>query len=109
MERKMQDPIFVAAVCSALCLATAAAAGPNTLSSAERAAGYELLWNGKDLQGWRLANGTVQGLPPDTATNWVVTTLPGAENGAIKSADPDSNVLEIMNAGLSIFTPDTSF
>src|SRR5688500_11831052 len=50
-----------------------APASPNTLSAAERAAGWRLLFDGKSFQGWR-------GLGYDSVptTHWTI------ENGAIK-------------------------
>ena len=54
-------------------LAAAAGAQPNTLSPAERAAGWRLLFDGKTLQGWHGL-----GFPDVPAGLWVV------EDGAIK-------------------------
>ena len=53
--------------------AAAAAAAPNTLSAAERAAGWRLLFDGRTLAGWRGL-----GYPGVPAGHWTV------ENGTIK-------------------------
>jgi hypothetical protein len=91
-------------------LLSTAAGRNNELTSSELADGYQLLWNGRDLAGWLLDNSR-RGAPgnPDTAGNWAVVSAQGVEGAGHKSADPDSNVLEIISAGSSIFTQDSSF
>lgn len=54
--------LSVAVVAAAMVVAPAAWAGqsdtaPNTLSAGERAAGWQLLFNGRDLTGWRAYDG----------------------------------------------------
>lgn len=46
-----------AAVVTALLFASSAMAGDNELSIAEKEAGWQLLFNGKDLHGWKCNNG----------------------------------------------------
>ena len=75
-------PYALRALCGAICLTTtaqlalaqrAAVRPPNTLTAAERAAGWKLLFDGKTLAGWR-------GLGYDTVPtqHWIV------ESGAIR-------------------------
>ena len=61
---------------SSLRLATAADAVPNTLTDAEKAAGWKLLFNGKDLTGWH--NFKREGV----RAGWQV------KDGAVVCADP---------------------
>src|SRR5919197_1924822 len=65
--------VAVAATASAQTTPGATSPPPNTLTAAERAAGWRLLFDGRTLEGWR-------GLGRDTVptAHWVV------ENGAIK-------------------------
>jgi hypothetical protein len=58
---------------------SAAPAGPNQLSSAERTAGWKLLFDGRTLNGWRGVG--YSGLPPG---HWTV------QDGAIKKVETDS-------------------
>ena len=81
--------------------------GPNnTLTSAQAADGYQLLWNGRNFTGWKS-----QGISTP-ATGWVVVNQKGLLSGDIHiSADPDSNIIE-MKTGQSnsdLFTMDTSY
>jgi hypothetical protein len=72
----------VAVICAAPCPAAAqtAAAQPNQLSAAEKKAGWVLLFNGKDLTGWRGYK------RPDAAgTRWVV------DNGLLTLKPGDSS------------------
>lgn len=48
---------FATAVVAALFCASAAVAGDNELSEAEKQAGWQLLFNGHDLTGWKCNNG----------------------------------------------------
>ena len=48
---------FVAAVAASLLLASSALAGDNELSEKEKQAGWQLLFNGQDLTGWKCNNG----------------------------------------------------
>jgi hypothetical protein len=75
----------------------------NQLTPDEAAAGYQLLWNGKDFQGWKTYGA------PSPGTNWAIVAEKGIENGGTKSASPEANVLEVVNTGESIFTTDTTF
>lgn len=70
---------FLAIVCTSfLCcqLALAAEPQPNTLTAAEKAAGWQLLFDGKDFAGWH--NFKKAGVRP----GWKI------ENGALVCADP---------------------
>ncbi len=79
-------------------------AGPNNaLTSAEAQCGYQLLWNGKDFTGWKTFNAAAPG------TNFGIVGLQGAENGAKKSVNPDSNMIEVMGGGESMWTKDTTY
>ncbi|GEM_PF-581816 len=78
--------------------------GPNNgLTAAQVKDGYQLLWNGKDFTGWK----TYQQAAP--GTNWGIYAEAGKENGAKKSLAADSNVMEVLSAGESIWTTDTTF
>src|SRR5688500_7124055 len=52
-------------LCSVALAATASAAAPNTLTSAEKSAGWKLLFDGKTLNGWR-------GYKTETPVGWSV-------------------------------------
>src|ERR1700722_5107583 len=81
----------------------------NALTTQEQADGYQLLWDGKDYTGW-LINSSTTGAAPPSATNWTIVTDTGYENGArTQSANVDSNVLEVLASGASLFTQDTTF
>jgi hypothetical protein len=78
--------------------------GPNNaLTTTEAANGYQLLWNGKDWTGWKSYNTSQPG------TNWSIVGLAGEENGAKKSVSADSNVMEVVGTGESIWSNDTTF
>jgi hypothetical protein len=78
--------------------------GPNNaLSAAQARDGYQLLWNGKDFTGWKTFNASTPG------SNWTIIGEAGKENGAKKSLSPDSNVIEVVGQGESIWTTDTTF
>jgi hypothetical protein len=82
----------------------------NKLTESETKDGYELLWNGKDFTGWLLNDNKVNPGQPQASSNWAIVTTKGWENGERhKSVDPDSNMLEVIDAGSSIFTKDPSF
>lgn len=76
----------------------------NALTAAENSDGYKLLWNGLDFTGWKSYHlSTVSG-------SWAVVNQKGVESGdKHRSADPDSNILEVTASGLSMFTSDTGF
>lgn len=65
-------------VAAALCVETAPAQTPNTLTPAEQAAGWKLLFNGHDSTGWRSAR--ANGFP---TSGWAVAngTLAVTESG----------------------------
>src|SRR6185295_17033935 len=47
---------------------------------------------------------------PALAPHWAIVTMKGVESGdAHRSADPDSNIIEVTTAGSSVYTSDTSF
>lgn len=75
----------------------------NALTPTEAASGYQLLWNGKDWTGWKSYNTSQPG------SNWAIVGMAGQENGAKKSTSADSNVMEVVASGESIWTTDTSF
>jgi hypothetical protein len=75
----------------------------NVLTPTEASSGYQLLWNGKDWTGWKSFNTSQPG------SNFVIIGMAGQENGAKKSLSADSNVMEVVAAGESIWTTDTSF
>jgi hypothetical protein len=78
--------------------------GPNNALTTEQARdGYQLLWNGKDFTGWKTFNASSPG------ANWAIVGMAGKENGALKSLNPDSNVIEVVKDGESIWTTDTTF
>lgn len=79
----------------------------NTLTAAEEADGYKLLWNGKDFTGWGVNNPADKGGAP--GSNWAIVNLSGLEKGAKKSLSPDSNMLEVAAAGFSLFTTDNTW
>ncbi len=54
---RMRYLTTVALVCCSMMSATASFAGDNALTDAEKAAGWQLLFNGKDLSGWKCNNG----------------------------------------------------
>lgn len=82
----------------------------NALTADESADGYELLWNGKDYTGWALNNSKTNPGAPDAAGNWTIVNLKGVESGDThKSASVDSNMLEVVSAGSSLFTKDATF
>ncbi|MDB5048578.1 MAG: hypothetical protein JWO30_1649 [Fibrobacteres bacterium] len=79
-------------------------AGPNNgLTPSQIKNGYVLLWNGKDFTGWKTFNAS------SPADNWTVVKEAGEENGAKKSLSADSNVIEVVKSGESIWTIDTTF
>lgn len=79
-------------------------AGPNNaLTPTEAASGYQLLWNGKDWTGWKSYNTSQPG------SNWGIVAMAGQENGAKKSLSADSNVMEVVGTGESIWSTDTTF
>jgi hypothetical protein len=88
-----------------------ARAGNNALTPEEKVDGYELLWNGRDYAGWLLNSNKDNPADPDVAaSNWTIVTAKGWESGdPHQSADPDSNILEIHDAGSSLFTRDSTF
>jgi hypothetical protein len=107
---KMAPLRFLVPAALLLCITMPRAANNNTLTAEEAAAGYELLWNGKDFTGWRLNNDRVNPGDPALAANWAIVTTKGVESGDThKSADPDSNVIEVASSGYSVYTSDTSF
>jgi len=75
----------------------------NVLTSTEAANGYQLLWNGKDWTGWKSFNTSQPG------SNFAIVGMAGQENGAKKSLSADSNVMEVVGSGESIWTTDTTF
>jgi hypothetical protein len=75
----------------------------NALTPSEAASGYQLLWNGKDWTGWKSFNASQPG------TNFAIVAMAGQENGAKKSLSADSNVMEVVGTGESIWTTDTTF
>jgi hypothetical protein len=82
----------------------------NALTADETRDGYELLWNGKDYTGWVLNNSKSNPGAPDAAGNWTIVNLKGVESGDThKSSLVDSNMLEVVSAGSSLFTKDASF
>ncbi|RYD27465.1 MAG: DUF1080 domain-containing protein, partial [Lysobacteraceae bacterium] len=58
--------LCLAVVSMAPTIALAREAAPNTMTARERAAGWQLLFNGRDLDGWRSFDG---GAP---SPSWVV-------------------------------------
>lgn len=91
-------------------VAAAWGSGHNVLTPEERRDGYELLWNGKDYQGWTLEKFQPSTpADPESTSAWAITTTEGKENGGHRSIDPDSNVLEIVAAGPYLMTRDTSY
>lgn len=97
-------PLIACALPSMMCWAGM----NNQLSFQERQDGYELLWNGLDYQGWRMNNNRFN--PGKPGSNWIIVHEKGIESGdKHASADPDSNVLEVIAAGGSIFTEDSAF
>jgi hypothetical protein len=82
----------------------------NALTPEEITDGYELLWNGMDFTGWLLNNSKTNPGDPTAASNWAIVTTQGLQNpDKHKSADADSNMLEIASSGFSLFTADTTF
>jgi hypothetical protein len=80
----------------------------NALSEAEMATGYQLLWNGKDYTGWGAADNACRSCAP--GANWAIVTTKGLESGdKHKSLTVDSNMLEVAQAGPSIFTLDSTY
>lgn len=75
----------------------------NALTTAEAGNGYQLLWNGKDWTGWKSYNTSQPG------SNFAIVGMAGQENGAKKSLSADSNVIEVVGSGESIWTVDTTF
>ncbi len=75
----------------------------NALTPSEAANGYQLLWNGKDWTGWKSYNTSQPG------SNWGIVAMAGQENGAKKSLSADSNVMEVVGTGESIWTTDTTY
>jgi hypothetical protein len=82
----------------------------NALTAEEARDGYELLWNGKDYTGWALNNNKTNPGAPDASGNWTIVNLKGVESGDThKSASADSNILEVVSSGASLFTKDASY
>ncbi len=90
----------------------------NALTDQERADGYHLLWNGEDYTGTGtdmegggllLNTSTTNPASPTTASNWAIVTIKGYESGDHhKSVVPDSNMLEVVQSGSSLFTNDSN-
>jgi hypothetical protein len=82
----------------------------NALTTEEARDGYELLWNGKDFTGWLVNNDKANPGTPESGGNWAIVTTKGLEsNDTHKSANPDSNMLEVVKAGSSMFTRDKTY
>lgn len=87
--RVLNRSLVVAALSlAAVAVAAQSSTAPNTLSPAERAAGWTLLFDGKTTAGWR---GFHSDKFPDVG--WVV------ENGAIKTAGPGPSGGDIITIG----------
>lgn len=82
MKSKMTMALFVAGV-MALARVASAAAEPNTLTDAEKAAGWKLLFDGKSLAGWRTYGS--QGKPGEgwKAEDGTLKKLKGVRGGDI--------------------------
>jgi hypothetical protein len=64
-----------------------AAAAPNTLTAAEKAAGWKLLFDGKDFTGWRVYQGAAVAAP------WSI------DNGAITVSGPGKDIITTAEYG----------
>ena len=102
----MKAPIALSAAVLALILGGSTVAqtqSPNTLSDAEKKAGWTLLFNGKDFDGWRQCNAT--GMP----ANWVIEdqamkvfTAEGRKPGSGAGGDILYGVKKFRNFELTI-------
>lgn len=104
--RFMKPPVALSAAVLALILGASTAAqaqSPNTLTDAEKTAGWTLLFNGKDFDGWRKCNGT------EMPANWVIEdqamkvfTADGRKPGQGAGGDILYGVKKFRNFELSI-------
>src|SRR5579872_7505695 len=116
--KTMQLPILLTTLCAAVLLAgcstmTTGAQAPNTLTSAEKAAGWRLLFDGKSFDGWH--NFKMDTIRPGwQVTNDMLVCVDPHNAGDIVTTDKfdwfelqlDYNISEAGNSGIMFHVTD---